>query len=88
MPVRRKQLVTRPLMRYEYNQMWDDMRKDGIWFKVTRTGYQFYCGQYQITNKSICDVWGISTSALRAIALWLLEKPTTTHSLGEDFEWE
>ena len=84
---RARKVILRPVYENELPTLWDEMRKEGIWFQLTRTGYQFYVGEYKVSNRAVCEVWGISRTVLYRIAKWLMTMPEERYVLVGDNEW-
>ena len=69
---RTRVMVNRRVTNGDLYKLWDALRDDGVWIKPTTQGYQFYAGQYRISNKSISQAWYVSENAVRRLALWLI----------------
>ena len=70
--VRRRTLQYRRIPKASYQSLWIELSHNGVWLKETRSGYQYMVGQYKITNKSISEAHCISTSTVKALAIWKL----------------
>mgnify|MGYP003143746625 CR=1 FL=1 len=56
-----------------FRELWEQMKEDGVWLSQHSLGYQFYVGEYRVTNKEIGRVWGMNQSALYRFIQYLLE---------------
>ena len=78
---RTRQLVNRRVTEKQLSSFWNHLQEEGVWFKHTKSGFNFYLGKYKITVKSLADANSVSVNAVRRLAFWLLEG-------NGDFEWE
>jgi len=69
---RKRVMVNRKVLDSDLYKLWAALEEDGVWIKPTRQGYQFYAGQYRISNTSISEAWYVSQNAVRRLAEWLL----------------
>jgi len=82
-----KALYNRRLLSENIPKTWDLIKKDGVWYKTTRSGYEFYSGRYVIKNSAIASAWNISANAVTRIAEWLATQDESVYVDGE-WEWE
>ncbi len=82
-----KALYNRRLATEDIPKTWAMLKDDGVWYKPTRTGYQFYCGRYAVNNSSICQAWNISRNGVMRIAEWLSTQSESVQC-EEGWDWE
>lgn len=61
------QRIQRTITKDQIPDLWDSMKADGVWIKLTATGYQLYVGAYTITKKSLADAWNLNDNAVGRI---------------------
>ena len=77
---RKRQLVNRRVTEDQLSSFWNHLQEEGVWFKPTKDGFQFYAGKYRITVRSLAEANYVSENAVRRLAFWLLQG-------NGDFEW-
>ena len=63
--------------------IWQAMKDDGVWIKLTSTGYELFVGSYKITKSSLADSWNINHNATGRIITHALDN----NDLGVDYGW-
>ena len=67
-------LNTRPIYEHEFPKLAKAMVEDGLTFRIVSkgNGYQWLVADYEISAKSVSQVWGLTPHQMRRFIDWLL----------------
>ena len=69
-----KTFYARPIKKIEYPILIKAMIEDGLHAEITDKGIVWYLGDYEIYNRSVREIWGLSIHQFRSFQSHIYEK--------------
>ena len=69
-----RRLIARYIKKKDFPKYKSAMMDDGLFLELTEDGYEWRVGNYITTNKSVAEVWGMTSDQIRRFIDWGLEE--------------
>tara|TARA_R100001463_G_scaffold105302_3_gene159796 strand:+ start:293 stop:658 length:366 start_codon:yes stop_codon:yes gene_type:complete len=71
---RDKMLATRPIYQKDFPHLYQCMVEDGLEFRFTEDGYDWFHGRYTVTGTVVAYHWRLTSHQWRRFMKWLLSE--------------